>query len=243
MSDYNWQCDGPLHSSSFNRIAFGLNGTHFCTLGLEEFGGINLFVTYRNILNMFTIQENPDALMLIYRVGGFDGDVPRFRHTDWARGDLNLSDELCYKILPPGEFDPPAAYAIHEQRDLGQREVTWPFNTEPENSVLPKLEGRCPRFDIFINNKRVCTAGLEHFGTLAVILGYLHLDPAKLEAQGRTNENGFDLHIGGIDHAIEGGHHVRWHAPEIKVGDEITVRILEPGPFDPCDEHHATTND
>lgn len=84
------------------------------------------------------------------------------------------------------------------------------------------------RFEVVHNGKRVCTSGIDGDGVLNVMLCYVkHAD----------SDPKYDLEIGGLGHyhpARPGSQHVSWPRPEtVGIGDEITIRLLPPGDFDP----------
>jgi hypothetical protein len=83
------------------------------------------------------------------------------------------------------------------------------------------------RFEIMKNGERVCIAGIDGAGVLSIALNYV-----KHSGKGASHS----LHIGGLgifDGSQNRQHHASWPAPQITAGDEITIRILPPGEFDP----------
>ena len=82
------------------------------------------------------------------------------------------------------------------------------------------------RFEILKNGERICISGIDGDGVLSFGLSYVKHPDEELE---------HSIHIGGLgmfDGSRDKKHHANWPAPEITVGDEITVRILKPGEFD-----------
>jgi hypothetical protein len=82
------------------------------------------------------------------------------------------------------------------------------------------------RFEIVKNGKRVCISGINGDGVLTVGLTYV-----KHPGQEFTH----DLHIGGLglfDGSHDRPHHAAWPAPDVTIGDELTIRILSAGEFD-----------
>jgi hypothetical protein len=78
-------------------------------------------------------------------------------------------------------------------------------------------------FVVSVNGQRVATIGIGDSGVLDTIVGW----------SGRTGEPGdLRLSIGGLDsHTDE---HVRWSdPPEIKVGDTVSVQVIETDTVDP----------
>lgn len=103
-------------------------------------------------------------------------------------------------------------------------------------------------FEVSVNGKRICTAGVGEFGVLSAIVSWSSLDPERLPPRYRHPDpdqltgGRLDLHVGGLlsDHS-EGNHHVIWDCPQIQVGDEITVRVVEESKPDEPTSHNITT--
>ena len=74
-------------------------------------------------------------------------------------------------------------------------------------------------FKVSINGRHVCTAGIGSDGVLSTILHWAGGGPHQDE------EGDLRLHIGGLDCRTD--EHVGWLAPDVAVGDEITIRIIE----------------
>jgi hypothetical protein len=80
-------------------------------------------------------------------------------------------------------------------------------------------------------------------GVLSVILDWVRRDRAAAPRQVRKRPDfreddwiGNEVHVrlGGLDSAV--GEHVEWVGEHLRVGDEVVVRVLPPGEFDPpCD--------
>jgi len=72
-------------------------------------------------------------------------------------------------------------------------------------------------FVVSVNGQRVCTVGVGDSGVLG----------AHVSWSGRSGEAGdLDLGIGGLDTRTD--EHIRWpDPPEIKVGDTITIQVVE----------------
>jgi hypothetical protein len=87
-------------------------------------------------------------------------------------------------------------------------------------------------FEVALNGKRVCVAGVRGYGVLTSMLCWAHLDPRKRKKfvppadWGRTLLH-FD--VGGIS----GDSHVRWVERDVRVGDVISVRIVKRSAADP----------
>jgi len=72
-------------------------------------------------------------------------------------------------------------------------------------------------FVVSVNGQRVCTIGVGDSGILGASVSWV----------GRSGEPGEpDLRIGGLDTRTD--EHIRWpHTPEIKVGDTVTIQVIE----------------
>jgi hypothetical protein len=74
-------------------------------------------------------------------------------------------------------------------------------------------------FEVFINNERICVAGIENWAVLSCIL-----------AGHRPNgEEKIDLSVGGLteDDAEGVSHHVDWGRGQIEVGSTIKINVIE----------------
>ena len=90
------------------------------------------------------------------------------------------------------------------------------------------------RFQIIINGKEICTAGIKDYGVLSAITSWVLRDPAKYDANKHPSLEEFTAEemsftVGGL---LNDGSHVEWEKREIKPGDEITIKILESGEYD-----------
>jgi len=70
-------------------------------------------------------------------------------------------------------------------------------------------------FDVLLNGKRLCVAGVGDNGVLSTIVNHV-------AGFGRDEVS---LRVGGLASATE--EHVTWRALTLRVGDEVTVRIIE----------------
>ena len=101
------------------------------------------------------------------------------------------------------------------------------------------------RFEILINGERFCVAGHEGFGVLSAMVTWAQRNPDQFASSGsamtRDEFAAQELHlqVGGLDTNGPIPRDLGWidrvGPKPVKAGDEITIRILEPGPFDaPC---------
>ena len=93
-------------------------------------------------------------------------------------------------------------------------------------------------FEIFVNGKRICLAGVE-FGVLAA---HLTSWQGTLE-EGSTTERESQLHL--FVSGTTDGKHFRWPEPNLTplaVGDEVTFRVVEADTPDEAVRHYRQAN-
>ena len=100
-----------------------------------------------------------------------------------------------------------------------------------------------PRFEVLLNGKRVCVAGIASFGVMNVILSRVKRNPKRFPGRKKVGYTArqwsteqLGVYVGGLE--INGedernDRHVDWLRRNIKPGDRIVVRVLQPGRFDP----------
>jgi hypothetical protein len=84
-------------------------------------------------------------------------------------------------------------------------------------------------FIVSLNGEKLIKAGIGPNGVLSTIVTWVG---------GGRRPRGGDLlfSVGGLDSRSD--EHVRWHTPELKVGDTVTVRIVESKKVDPENERY-----
>ena len=80
-------------------------------------------------------------------------------------------------------------------------------------------------FVVSVNGRRICTAGIGPNGVLSAILSWVG-GGSRRAAEGRLT-----FHVAGLDSRTD--EHADWAVPEVAVGDEITIRIVEAENVDP----------
>jgi hypothetical protein len=80
-------------------------------------------------------------------------------------------------------------------------------------------------FVVTVNGQRLCTAGIGPNGVLSAGIHWVGGGP------NRDAEGIFGFHVGGLDSRTS--EHVDWTTPELKVGDSITLEIIEADEVDP----------
>jgi len=67
-------------------------------------------------------------------------------------------------------------------------------------------------FEVYLNKKRLCIAGIDADCVLSTVVNYVNLKTERLH-----------LHVGGLNTLTD--EHVRWQDRNLRVGDEIRIRI------------------
>jgi hypothetical protein len=88
------------------------------------------------------------------------------------------------------------------------------------------------RFQVLVNGRPVCTAGLDGFGSLEARVSSTRLPAETLPAIFPPEEH-LDLFVGGHDLAIGD---VNWGRVPLSPGDEVIIRVFGPGRADPPTE-------
>jgi len=78
-----------------------------------------------------------------------------------------------------------------------------------------------PVFQIHHNGKKVSTAGVGEHGVLGAHVSWVRRPGKDAE---------LTLHVGGLMTPIE--EHVRWLDSKLKVGDEVSIRVIENAAID-----------
>jgi hypothetical protein len=74
-----------------------------------------------------------------------------------------------------------------------------------------------PAFEVHLNGKKVCTAGLSGDGVLSA-----HLSWVRRKASRRAPR--LSLHVGGLDSST--WEHLVWHeALPVQIGDEVRIKV------------------
>jgi hypothetical protein len=88
-----------------------------------------------------------------------------------------------------------------------------------------------PVFRVYLNGKRLTTAGVGELGVLSAHVTWVrrkgeHTATKKLNSV----EEELTLQVGGL--IIPSQEHVWWQNRKLKVGDEVRIRVVENGPVD-----------
>jgi hypothetical protein len=206
------------------RFVVSINGQQRCVAGFNGYAVLTASISF---VRKDVQDRNPlfDGTASLY-VGG----MQRSEHVDWLNVDVFVGDEVNIRILDGGPFVSPSkrtSRGAHLYADMGRQ-------LEARQDRLAKIGNVIPhRFEVLGNGKRLCMAGLE-FGVLSMHLGWVRRDPASQpphlsESQEDFEGGDVELHVGGLHNDLD----LNWCNVYVDVGDEITVRILGPGPSDP----------
>lgn len=69
-------------------------------------------------------------------------------------------------------------------------------------------------FEVYLNDEKLCVAGVGEYGVLTAIVDYVG-----------NRENETSLHVGGL--ITPRNEHVRWRNRLLQVGDEVRIRIVD----------------
>jgi hypothetical protein len=83
-------------------------------------------------------------------------------------------------------------------------------------------------FEVIINGKRACRAGVGRAGVLTTIVNWVGRSPRAPRKGGRTRSGEAWVNVGGM-HVTKGraNVHPRWLNRVVRPGDEILVRVVE----------------
>ena len=83
-------------------------------------------------------------------------------------------------------------------------------------------------FLVSLNGTRVCLAGLNDASVMGMALD-------------TTPQRGLKLNVGGLD--AKTNEFVRWDTPQVNVGDELTIKIVEVDAVDPESARYLGTDE
>ncbi len=89
------------------------------------------------------------------------------------------------------------------------------------------------RYEVLVNRQLKCTSGIDGLGgVLTAMLTWVKRE-CQQDDEVSEDEQIIESHwfkVGGIDPLTDD--HVQWYEEPVEPGDEITIRILGPGPAD-----------
>ena len=88
-----------------------------------------------------------------------------------------------------------------------------------------------PVFHVYLNGKKVRTAGVGDLGVLSAHVSWVRRKGERTLAKKPDSvEEELTLHVGGLITPTE--EHVRWLDCSLKVGDEVRIRVVADAPVD-----------
>jgi len=78
-------------------------------------------------------------------------------------------------------------------------------------------------FEVYLNGKKICTAGVGDLGVLSTSLAWRGSQP--YQKGGRSVPSYLRLEVGGI--TASSGEHLRWLGRKIKRGDLVAIKAVE----------------
>jgi hypothetical protein len=89
-------------------------------------------------------------------------------------------------------------------------------------------------FEITLNKRKICLAGLEGYSVMTCIITSHIPDPASESAKFLSlGDMPLDLMVAGLN--TESGMNSHWPKFNLKIGDEILVKIVDVGSVDLCE--------
>ena len=88
-------------------------------------------------------------------------------------------------------------------------------------------------FEVRVNDEVVCTAGIEDCGVLTSMLTWVRRRPPE-SADDEPLEEELTLEVGALDNrAPQPSEHLKWLSQPLRVGDCVSMRIVDVGTADP----------
>jgi hypothetical protein len=88
-------------------------------------------------------------------------------------------------------------------------------------------------FEVSVNGKRVCTAGMGDYGVLTSILTWVRRRPAE-SLNGARIEEELTFEVSALESRKPNpGEHLKWLSEALHVGDSVSIRIVEVDTADP----------
>lgn len=88
-----------------------------------------------------------------------------------------------------------------------------------------------PVFHVYLNGRKVSTAGVGELGVLGAHVSWVRRQGKHTLANNPGSvEEQLVLHVGGLITSTQ--EHVRWLDRKLKLGDEVTIRVVKDGRID-----------
>lgn len=95
------------------------------------------------------------------------------------------------------------------------------------------------RFEVYVNGRRLCVSGINGFGVLDVILTRVKRSPKQYPGRDKHplkiskaewSKERIELSVGGLESMTD--QFLHWMRRNLRIGDEVSIRLLEPGRYD-----------
>ena len=124
---------------------------------------------------------------------------------------------------------------------IGSAAVYWSLRPKSAPPASPELEivTRMMAFEIKVNGKKVCTAGIRAFGNLCAHLNWSRGPQVALSTAFRDQDELLEFTVAGVHvrhkprkapnlkRGFRYTESLEWVRRQLRAGDEITVRIVE----------------
>jgi hypothetical protein len=93
---------------------------------------------------------------------------------------------------------------------------------------------------VLINGRPACVSGMEGYGVLTAVLSRVKRSPKAYPGKNKHplkitkaqwSKERIEFEVGGLDSIAN--QHVHWLKRDLRVGDEIAIRLLPAGRYDP----------
>jgi len=105
------------------------------------------------------------------------------------------------------------------------------------------------RFQVLINGRRACVSGMEGYGVLSAVLSRVMRNPKAYPGKNKHplkitkaqwSKERIEFEVGGLDSITD--QHVHWLRRDLRIGDEIVIKLLPAGKYDaPKGQHRRLT--
>jgi hypothetical protein len=91
---------------------------------------------------------------------------------------------------------------------------------------MPRRRATMRAFQVSLNGKKLCTAGVGEDGVLTTIVTWVGPTRNRARKGQRTSKSeDLDLSVGGL--ISPNREHVSWHECSLRVGDEVQIQIVD----------------
>jgi hypothetical protein len=105
------------------------------------------------------------------------------------------------------------------------------------------------RFQVLINGRQACVSGMDGYGVLSAVLSRVKRSPKAYPGKNKHplkigkaewSKERIEFDVGGLDSIAD--QHLHWLKRDLRIGDEIVIRVLSGGKHDaPKGQHRRLT--